>query len=98
METRTGRKTQEFLKQSRGTRIRLGIGLSYRTACGTGMQEENMGKGRQKENVGCAGMHAGMTSGKDREKGTGKTGRQEEQDLTDKQGRNRLDRQAGRNS
>jgi hypothetical protein len=40
---------------------------------------------------------AGMISGKDREKETGKTGRQEEKDSTDKQKISRLDRQAGRN-
>ncbi len=43
-------------------------------------------------------VQAGKTSGKDREKESGKTGRQEDRDSTDKQGRYRLDRQAGRNS
>jgi hypothetical protein len=65
-----------------GARNRLGIGLSHRTASGTGMQEEN---------VGWAG-------GNDKRKGQGGTGRPEEKDWMDKQERSRLDRQAGRNS
>jgi hypothetical protein len=52
METRTGRETQEFLKQSMGVRNRVGIGLLYRTASWTGIQEEDRGEGQAERKCG----------------------------------------------